>query len=106
MTITRADAELISFSDFTTGERLAPVTPGDVLRAEFMVPLGLSARTLARELTVPPNRITSVLNGARAVTAETALLLARRFGTSAEFWMNLQTSHDLEKARRAIERAA
>ena len=67
-----------------------------------MVPHGLTARALARDLGVPPNRITAILNGERAVTAETALLLARRFGASAGFWMNLQTAHDLERAREAL----
>ena len=102
MTITRADIERIDFSDVASGERLAPVTPGEVLREEFMAPLGLSARALARELDVPPNRVTEILNGERSVSAETALLLARRFGASAEFWMNLQTAHDLELAREAM----
>ncbi len=106
MTITRADAKRMDFSDVSGGERIGPVTPGDVLREEFMVPLGLSARALARDLGVPANRITEILNGERAVTAETAILLARRFGTSAEFWMNLQTSHDLEVAREAMGHAA
>ncbi len=85
---------------------LLPVPPGDVLREEFLAPLGLSARALARDLGVPPNRVTSILNGERAITAATALLLARRFGTSAEFWMNLQTAHDLELAREAMGKAA
>ncbi len=106
MTITRAEAERMDFSDISDGERLAPVTPGDVLREEFMVPLGLSARAVARDLGVPANRITEILNGERAVTAETALLLERRFGSSAKFWLNLQTSHDLEVARGTMERAA
>ena len=85
---------------------LRPVPPGDVLREEFLAPLGLSARALARDLGVPPNRVTGILNGERAITAATALLLARRFGTSAEFWMNLQTAHDLELAREAMGEAA
>jgi addiction module HigA family antidote len=106
MTITRADAERMDFSDVSTGERLAPITPGEVLREEFMAPHGLTARALARELGVPANRITAILNGERAVTAETALLLERRFGASAEFWLNLQTAHDLELARRAKRAAA
>lgn len=106
MVITRADAERMDFSDVAAGDRLAPVTPGDVLREEFMAPHGLTARALARDLSVPANRITAILNGERAVTAETALLLERRFGTSAEFWMNLQTAHDLELARAAIGEAA
>lgn len=71
-----------------------------------MAPLGLSARALARDLGVPANRVTGILNGERAVTATTALLLARRFGASAEFWMNLQTAHDLELARAEMGEAA
>ena len=102
MTITRADAERMDFSDVATDERLPPVPPGEVLREEFMVPLGLSARALARDLGVPPNRITEILNGERAITAEPAILLARRFGTSAELWMGLQVAHDLELAREAM----
>lgn len=106
MTITRAEAERMDFSDVSDGERLAPVTPGDVLREEFMVPLGLSARALARDMGVPANRVTEILNGERAVSAETAILLERRFGSSAKFWLNLQASHDLEVARASMGRAA
>jgi antitoxin HigA-1 len=96
----------IDFSDVTTGERIGAVTPGEVLREEFLVPLGLSARALARELSVPPDRISQILNGQRAISASTAILLGERFGTSAEFWMNLQVAHDLEQARKDMGRAA
>ena len=83
--------------------RLPPVTPGEILGEEFLKPLGLSARRLAAEIGVPPNRITAILNGQRAITAQTALLLARRFGTTSRFWMNLQADHDLEIAQREME---
>lgn len=83
----------------------APATPGEILREEFMVPLGLSANRLARALGVPTNRITAILNGARAVTADTALRLARCLRTSPEFWLNLQVLHDLAVARRASDKA-
>ena len=106
MSITRAEAERMDFSDVSHGERIGHVTPGEVLREEFMAPLGLSARALARDLGVPANRITEILNGERAVTAETAILLDRRFGASAEFWMNLETAHDLETARETSRSAA
>ena len=96
----------LDLAEETTGDLLANVTPGEVLRAEFLEPMGLSARALARDLGVPANRITEIVNGARAITAETAVLLARRFGTSAEFWMNLQTAHDLEEARHRLGIAA
>ena len=104
--IRRADLAATDFSDVATGEFLPNVTPGEVLREEFLVPHGLSARGLARDLGVPPNRVTAILNGSRAITAETAILLARRFGVSAEFWMHLQTAHDLENARQAMGVAA
>jgi addiction module HigA family antidote len=97
--IKRKDLDTTDFSDVSTAAVLPFVTPGEILRAEFMEPLGLSARRLARELGVPANRITEILSGIRAITAETALLLAGRFGTTAELWMSLQTAHDLEKAR-------
>jgi addiction module HigA family antidote len=75
--------------------------PGEVLLEEFMVPLGLSANALARELHVPPNRVTAIIgpNGRRAVTPDTALRLGRYFRTTPEFWLTLQTAHDLSKAR-------
>lgn len=106
MTIRIEDVAGMDFSDVAGTERIGPVTPGNVLREDFMVPLGLSARALARDLGVPSNRITAILSGDRGVTAETAILLGERFGTSAEFWLNLQTAHDLEEARRHLRRAA
>ncbi|MBL6081352.1 HigA family addiction module antidote protein [Belnapia sp. T18] len=106
MSIRREELADLDLSDVTDGERLAPVLPGDVLGLEFMKPMGLSARALARDMCVPPNRITGILNGERAITAETALLLARCFGTTPEFWMNLQVAHDLELAREAVGTAA
>lgn len=82
--------------------------PGEVLAEEFLAPLGLSVNALAMALRVPATRIGAVVKGERAVTADTALRLARFFGTSAEFWINLQAMHDLTKAKKergaAIER--
>jgi addiction module HigA family antidote len=92
-------------SDVAGAERIGPVAPGDVLRDEFLAPLGLSGRALARELGVPSNGITEIVAGERAITARTALKLGARFGTSAEFWLNLQMQHDLEEARRDLEHA-
>ncbi|HJU19793.1 MAG TPA: HigA family addiction module antitoxin [Stellaceae bacterium] len=100
MSIRTEEVDRLDFSDVAGPERIGPVTPGEVLREEFMAPLALSGRALARELGVPSNRITEIVAGARAVTAETAILLGERFGTSAEFWLNLQMAHDLELARR------
>jgi addiction module HigA family antidote len=79
--------------------------PGEVLREEFLKPFGMSANALAMALRVPATRIGAIIKGERAVTAETALRLARFFRTSPEFWMNLQAMHDLSKARRECGRA-
>ncbi len=73
--------------------------PGEVLAEEFLKPLGLSVNALAMALRVPATRIGAIVKGERAVTADTALRLARFFGTSPEFWVNLQAMHDLTKAR-------
>jgi antitoxin HigA-1 len=97
--ISRDEAQNMSFDDIAPGPALPPLTPGEVLLEEFMRPLGLTAVVLASELDVPSSRISSIVNGSRGITAEMALLFARRFGTSAELWMNLQTAHDLAVAR-------
>lgn len=101
MTITREDLDAgrVDFSDLDSGRRIGPVPPGEVLRIEFLEPLGLSARGLARDIGVPTNRITAILHGTRSITADTALRLGERLDTSARFWLNLQSAHDLELAR-------
>jgi antitoxin HigA-1 len=82
--------------------------PGEMLSEEFLIPLGMSVNALAIALRVPATRIGAIVKGERSVTGDTALRLARFFGTSPEFWMNLQAMHDLTKARmkngRTIER--
>lgn len=78
---------------------LAPVHPGEVLKEEFMKPLGLSANALARSLRVPANRISAIVNGDRGITADTALRLAKALGTTPDFWLNLQKQYDLDCAR-------
>ena len=85
----------------TVKNRMRPIHPGEVLREEFLDPLGMSANQLALRLRVPPNRITSILNGSRAVTAETSLRLGRFFRTTADFWMNLQKTYELRLAEEA-----
>jgi antitoxin HigA-1 len=85
-----------------TAAPLPPVSPGEVLRAEFLEPLGLSAGGLARSIGVPRNRVGGILNRNRTITADTALRLSIYFGTSAEFWLSLQASYDLKRARHAI----
>jgi addiction module HigA family antidote len=77
---------------------MRPVHPGEVLRCEFLEPLGMSCNSLATAIGVPANRITQIVAGKRDVTADTALRLARVFGTTAEFWLNLQQAHDLREA--------
>jgi len=79
--------------------RLPPVHPGEVLQEEFMEPLGLTPYRVAKATGVPARRINEIVHRKRAVTADTALRLARLLGTTAEFWMNLQALYDLECAR-------
>ena len=89
-------------------KKLPPIHPGEILREEFMPPRGLSQNALARALNVPPRRINEIGLEKRGITADTALRLARFFGTSAELWTGLQADYDLRLARhekaRAIER--
>ena len=80
-----------------------PIHPGEILAEEFLKPLGMSMHQLALALRVPSNRIGQIVDGERGITADTALRLARYFGTSAEFWMNLQKRYELEEARYRIE---
>lgn len=82
------------------------IHPGEILKEEFLVPLGISANRLALSLGVPPNRISAIINGERAITAETAILFGRAFDTSPEFWLNLQTHYDLETAKASSCREA
>ena len=95
------DAGRVDLSGLDSGECLPPVHPGEILRHDFLEPLALSAHALSLALRVPANRITTILAGQRAVTAETALRLARHFGTSAGFWLNLQKAYELDIAERA-----
>lgn len=78
-----------------------PTHPGKVLREEYLLPLGLSARSLAKALDVPANRLSEIARGARDVSADTAIRLGRYFSTDPRFWLNLQIAHDLSKAELA-----
>jgi addiction module HigA family antidote len=78
------------------------VHPGEVLLEEFLTPFGISQNRLARDIGVPPRRTNEIIHGNRAVTADTALRLARYFGTSEGFWMGLQADYDLEEARKRL----
>ena len=79
-------------------EGLVPIHPGEILHEEFLLPLGITQYRLAQEIGVDARRIHSIVRGERAITAETALLLSRFFGNSAEFWMGLQSQYELEIA--------
>jgi len=84
------------------GRVFPPMTPGRFLEMEFLEPLGLSAYGLAKAIGVDPPRIYKIVSGERGITADTALRLARYFGTSAQYWMNLQNRYDLETAEEEV----
>jgi addiction module HigA family antidote len=77
-------------------KKLSPVHPGEILLEEYLKPLGLSQYRLAKEIHVPPRRINEIVHGKRAITADSALRLAKFFSTSERFWLNLQVRYDLE----------
>lgn len=78
---------------------IAPIHPGEILKEEFLDPLSITQYRLAKDIKVPPRRINEIVLGKRAISADTALRLGRYFDTSPEFWLNLQSRYDLEKAR-------
>ena len=81
---------------------LPPIPPGEILLEEFMRPLNLSINALARDIHVPPNRVSEIVYGKRGITADTALRLSKYFGTSAELWLGLQADYDLRVAMRDV----
>jgi antitoxin HigA-1 len=85
-----------------TDDEFAPVTPGEMLKEEFLAGYGLSQNELSRAIGVSPNRLAEIVNNRRRITADTALRLALYFGNSPEFWLNLQTHYDLKLARRKL----
>ncbi|MFV1979635.1 MAG: HigA family addiction module antitoxin [Rhodothermia bacterium] len=86
-----------------TENRLAPIHPGEILMEQYLQPLGISQYRLAKSISVPPRRINEIVHGLRSITADTALRLARYFGTSDRFWLNLQTHYDLEREKDRLE---
>jgi len=104
MTIKRNDLDAggVDLSDIIDPliPALPPIPPGEILRAEWLEPLGVTPYRLAKDTGVPPNRMGAICAGERAITADTALRLARYFGTDAQFWLNLQSHYDLEIAIR------
>ncbi len=88
----------------TTTEKIAPIHPGEVLMEDFIQGFGITQNKLAVSIGVPPRRINEIVHGKRGITADTALRLAKYFGTSAQFWLNLQTHYDLDRAEdRALD---
>lgn len=83
-------------------KKLAPVHPGEILLAEFLEPLEISQYRLAKAIRVPPRRINEIVHGDRSISADTAIRLARYFGTSERFWLNLQAQYDLDVQRDKI----
>src|SRR5579884_1000230 len=86
------------------GKKVASIHPGEILLKEFLEPMKISQNRLSREMSVPPRRINEIVLGKRAITADTALRLGRYFGTTAQFWLNLQVRYDLECAQDKIGR--
>ncbi|RKR44508.1 addiction module HigA family antidote [Paraburkholderia sp. BL17N1] len=101
MVIKRSDLGSTDFSDIGTGDSIPESHPGEILRGEFLEPLGMSVNALALALRVPAPRINDVVRGKRAISADTALRLERYFGASAQFWLNLQIAYDLRVATAA-----
>lgn len=100
--IKREDLGKTDFSDVAGRGRLPDIHPGEILNEEFLGPLGVSQYRLAQEIGVPPRRINEIVHGKRAISADTALRLARYFGTTAEFWINLQAQYDLRLAEKSL----
>jgi addiction module HigA family antidote len=84
-------------------KKLPPIHPGEILREEFLEPMGISQYKLAKDISVPPRRINEIIHGKRSITADTALRLGRFFNMSPQFWLNLQTRYDLEVTEDKLE---
>lgn len=102
MSIQREELSTMRWDNVATGERLAPVHPGEVLLHDFIEPMGLTRYKVAKFTSVPQRRIDEICSGKRAVTADTAMRLGRLFGMSAQTWMNLQAQYDLEVAENEL----
>jgi addiction module HigA family antidote len=106
MSIKREDIDQrkVDFSDVRSGRRLPTVHPGEILRDEFLTPMGISVYELAHAIKVPRSRANDIVRGRRAITTDTAIRLGRYFGTTPEFWINLQAHYDLDVADRTVRR--
>jgi antitoxin HigA-1 len=98
------DAGRIDFGDVTSGKRLPLIHPGEILRDDFLQPMKISVYALAKAIKVPRSRVNDIVLGRRGITADTAFRLARYFGTSPDFWINLQARFDLDAADRKLRR--
>jgi addiction module HigA family antidote len=98
-TLHTKDLDHTDFSEVITGNALHHIHPGEILREEYLNPLGMSANALAVALKIPAPRINDIVREKRGITPDTALRLARYFGSSPEFWLNLQTAYDLRMAK-------
>lgn len=104
MAIARDELKNMDYRDVATGRRLSPVHPGDVLLHDFIEPLALTRYRVAKQSGMQQRRVDEICAGNRGITADTALRLARLFGTDAVFWMNLQAQYDLEMADRELHK--
>jgi addiction module HigA family antidote len=98
------DAGRIDLADVAIGKRLPLIHPGELLRDDFLVPMKISVYTLAQAIKVPRSRVNDIVRGRRGITADTAFRLARYFGTTPDFWINLQARYDLDAAERKLRR--
>ena len=106
MSIKREDIDQrkVDFSEVRPGRRLPTVHPGEILRDEFLTPMGISVYELSHAIKVPRSRTNDIVRGRRAITTDTAIRLGRYFGTTPEFWINLQARYDLDVADRTVRR--
>lgn len=101
--IKREDLDRVDFAGIAGRGRLPEIHPGQILQEDFLMPLGISQYRLAQVIDVPPRRINEIVHGKRAITADTALRLARFFDMTPEFWINLQAQYDLRQAKVALK---
>ena len=102
MTIRVEDLDRMDFSDVAQGDKLPPITPGEILLEEFLKPMGITQYRLAKEIGVPQRRIGEIVAGKRAITVDTGLRLSRFFGMNDGFWTGLQTDYDTAREKVAL----
>ena len=100
----RSALKTVTCEDKDMAKKLEPVTPGEILLEEFMKPMNITQAQLARDINVPPNRISQIIRGKREITADTALRLGKYFGIEPEFWLNLQVRYNMKVAKDNLEK--